>query len=169
MTIDLEAIVKRAEAATPGPWQWFGNTKQFNCYLATIHGGRRFVLQFDRWGMSSAQPTFQVYSERNGLMVKLAKLPEELGPKFEADHRRDFCGIAHPDAEFIAHARQDIDDLLAEVDRLQSENESLRRSAEFACEEPCGRCGPCDAAKDYHERQHELEQAEGEALQEAYR
>jgi len=30
-------------------------------------------------------------------------------------------GIAHPDATFIASARQDVDDLLSEIDRLTAE------------------------------------------------
>ncbi len=35
-------------------------------------------------------------------------------------YRADIVGLRFPNAEFIAHARQDIDDLLAEVDRLNS-------------------------------------------------
>lgn len=37
-------------------------------------------------------------------------------------YRADIVGVRHPDAEFIAHARQDVDDLLALVDELSSES-----------------------------------------------
>lgn len=36
-------------------------------------------------------------------------------------------GLKSEDAEFFAHARQDIPDLLAEVDRLRAENKRLER------------------------------------------
>lgn len=35
-------------------------------------------------------------------------------------YRGDLVGIRNPDADFIAHARQDVDDLLAEVARLRA-------------------------------------------------
>lgn len=41
-------------------------------------------------------------------------------------YRADIIGIRHPDAEFIAHARQDVDDLLAEIDCLRAELEAAR-------------------------------------------
>jgi hypothetical protein len=60
-------LVKRARASlvgvTEGPWQWFGNTKLNEVYLATKDRGRILVMDFVRWGMSGAQPRFQVALE----------------------------------------------------------------------------------------------------------
>lgn len=115
--LDLEPIRKRAEAATPGPWRWFGNAKARTIYLATTHSGRRFVMRFARWGAQSAQPMFQRYAPDGsfGLMVKAKELL-----KFEVPYRKDISGIDNPDAEFIAHAREDVPALIAEVEQLRA-------------------------------------------------
>ena len=121
------------ESTTPGPWQWFGNTKQYEVYLATKHSGRRFVMDFVRWGMGGAQPRFQVTIDGNeaggGVMRSIAQLAEGdanakgrlplLGPLFEVDYRRQFVGIGHPDAQLIAAAPTLTRKLLDEVDRLR--------------------------------------------------
>lgn len=130
----IQAIEARASAATKGPWQWYGNTKFGDCHLATKTGGRVFVMGFSRWKMTSAQPEFQLrFDNGDGIMCKLSDLtdpglglPQGMGPVFEAPHRQDFVGIAHPDAEFIAHSRQDVDDLLEDNRRLREQNTSLR-------------------------------------------
>src|SRR5690606_27785976 len=54
----LDEIKARANAATPGPWGWFGNTDVKDLYLATKQWGRHYVMGFRRWGMQSAQPEF---------------------------------------------------------------------------------------------------------------
>jgi len=132
-TFDLEAIEARANAATPGPWEWFGNTKTHTCHLSTVHGGHRHVLNFWRWGMNAAQPAFQValgppIVAGDGCMMRLSEMEHEcpeLGPRFEVEYRRDFYGIAHPDAEFIARAREDVPALIMEVKRLEVEVQAL--------------------------------------------
>lgn len=99
--VDLDKLETIARAARPGPWQWYGNTKMYSIYLATAHSGRVLVMDFERWGMSGAQPRFQV----DHRMVRLGELGMQespLGPKFEVPYRRDFHGIGHPDAEHIA-------------------------------------------------------------------
>ena len=105
----IEEIRKRLEAATPGPWAWFGNTKVHSLYLATVRGGRVYVMQFARWGMGSAAPRFQV----DHRMVRADTLV-----KYEQPYRKDVAGINHADADLIANAPADIAFLLAEVDRL---------------------------------------------------
>ena len=78
--IDLDAIRRRMDAATPGPW---------------MHGTDGLV-----WPPRMGDPV---------------------------------SGSAHlADAAFIAHARQDVPVLLAEVDRLRAQ-----------LGEPCGSCHPC--------------------------
>jgi len=121
MQIDLDALERKARAARPGPWQWYGNTKMHSVYLATVHGGRVFVLDFERWGMRGAQPRFQM-DRRMVELGELAKQEHPFGPKFEVPYRRDFHGIGHPDAEHIAANSPEITlGLIARIRELEKE------------------------------------------------
>jgi hypothetical protein len=120
-------LKKLGEAATPGPWEWFGNTKMHEVYLATTDRGRVFVMDFARWGMRDAQPRFQVRlndEPGSGIMRTLGELAETehpLGPKFEVSYRRQFVGIGHPDASFIAAANPAVVlSLLARIERMEA-------------------------------------------------
>lgn len=121
----LAEIEARDQAATPGPWAWFGNTDVRDACLATPDRGRLYVMQFARWGMASAQPVFRDDAARQ--MVKASEVPVyEVAPKASSRddprvYRADISGFRNPDAEFIAHARQDVTDLLAEVGRLREQ------------------------------------------------
>lgn len=95
---------------TPGPWGWFGN-RGGGLYLATVHGGRQYVMGFKRYGMTGAQPVFR----RNDHMVPAAELVEfQVGDRTvrgfkEADkdgsvYRYDVSGIDNADARLIAAA-----------------------------------------------------------------
>lgn len=123
MKVDLDELERKARAARPGPWQWYGNSKMHSVYLATVRGGRVFVMDFERWGMAGAQPRFQV----DQLMVRLgdlAKSEHPLGPRFEVPYRRDFVGIGHPDAEHIA--ANDPTTTLALIARIRELEKALR-------------------------------------------
>jgi hypothetical protein len=85
---------------TPGPWKWFGNLSTQEVYLATARHGRKFVMQFERWGMRGAQPSFQV---RNGAGDGTMKPCKELAVR-EVPYRGDIVEIDHPDARLIAAA-----------------------------------------------------------------
>lgn len=91
---------------TPGPWQWFGDTKHGAPYLATVHGGRRYVMDFVRKGMNRAQPRFQI----DGIMEPASDLaiyevaPLATSADDTALYRHDIIGIRHPDAQLIAAA-----------------------------------------------------------------
>jgi hypothetical protein len=92
---------------TPGPWGWFGSTRNGNSiYLATVHGGRRFVMGFKRKGMSGAEPTFQI----NKRMVPASDLavyevcPEATSASDERVYRHDIIGLRSADARLIAAA-----------------------------------------------------------------
>lgn len=125
---DIAKLRAIAEAATPGEWQWYGNTKMREVYLATVDRGRVFVMQFERWGMAGAQPRFQVrlsVDEGGGIMRNLDELGD-LGPKMVASHRNGFVGIAHPDATHIAtFSPPTVLSLLDEIEALRRDVERL--------------------------------------------
>lgn len=83
MTIDLNAIKKRAEHATEGPW---------------------YFTEFDRYHIS---PDIE-----DGMEIAEA--------------------YAEHDAAFIAHARQDVPALIAEVERLRTQQARLIAELEKA-------------------------------------
>ena len=135
--IDLDAIRQRAADALPGPWHWGGNVETHHFRLTAPQGrnGRRGlyeVMDFVRWGMRSAQPRFLNLVEGGHWMEKASEMPIfEVCPdatSFDDPrvYRGTLVGIRHPDATFIAHARQDVDDLLAHIDQLQAELDSIR-------------------------------------------
>jgi len=94
---------------TPGPWGWFGNLYAGSPILATRHNGRRYVMQFARFGFQGAQPRFQLnhrmvdgtelarfeVGDRDVLGLKAAK-------KSASVYRYDMIDIDHPDARLIA-------------------------------------------------------------------
>ena len=123
MTPDrLNEIRALLVGATPGPWRWFGNTNVRSLYLATVHHGRRFVMQFGRWGTRDAAPLFHVVTTSgSGVMVRADEMV-----RYEAPYRKDVDGIDHPDAKLIEAAPSAIADLLAEVDRLTTERDEAR-------------------------------------------
>jgi hypothetical protein len=88
--LDLDAIRAREAAATPGPW----------VAVNTLDEDSEWASEFD-------DPMVVTEDSTPGIYTAIAK---------------DICqgatdGVA--DAEFIAHARQDVADLLAEVDALR--------------------------------------------------
>lgn len=122
-TKDIEAIRKRAAAATPGPWTWDGNIDIKQVALTTVRQGRQYVMSFRRWGMQGVQPEFRI----DGILTPAAELPiydvapEATSREDPSVYRADFSAMRHPDAEFIAHARQDVADLLAYIDELEDQ------------------------------------------------
>jgi len=135
---ELEAIEAREKAATPGPWVWEIRAATRQAYLWTTHSGRYYVMGFQRWGMNSAAPTFQVYEKCQGPvdergskgMFRADSLTKSLPGKEYNVGYDDY--LDHPDAEFIAHARQDIPALIAENKRLSAEVESVKRERDAA-------------------------------------
>ena len=95
---DLTEIEARVNAATEGPWYW--RNSDINVYL--LGARSRAVMTFKRMGKQSAQPEFR---DDDGLLHGVQK--------------RNIYDFA--DADFIAHARTDVADLLAEVKRLRAD------------------------------------------------
>ena len=120
----LAAIQQRTDAATPGPWLWNGDVDNHSMRLSAVHSGRYTVMDLARWGMGSAKARFQIKSR--GMvpaneMVQYevcADATERSDPRV---YRGDYKAIRHPDAEFIAHSRTDVDWLLAEVVLLRGQ------------------------------------------------
>lgn len=152
----LDEIKARAAAATPGPWMWEGNTDTRQISLATKYWGRWVVMGFRRWGMQGAQPMFAQGrkpgppEDRKGdwgpftngdpgrltdaeRLARYEVCPTATSRKDQRVYRADLNGIRNADATFIEKSREDIDWLLAEVDRLR---------ALVACE--CNGGKPCD-------------------------
>lgn len=73
-------------------------------------------------------------------------------PEIVAGHWRDY-GVIDPDnADFIAHARDDIPALLVEVDMLRTENAALRKLARGVANiqiPPDERCQACHSAQNH--------------------
>lgn len=114
----LAEMRARHEAATRGPWRWFGSggrrRKEVNLYLATTHSGRRYVMDFIRSGMGGAQPRFQPGAYRG--MVPARDLLQ-----YAVEYRDDITGIDCADARFIESSWSDVADLLDEVTRLRAQ------------------------------------------------
>lgn len=102
----LDEIEKRTEAATPGPWDTANDWRECAIYSITqnnIYGvGVRVVQSGNQNNYGCFDPA--IYGRENKMH----------GVTYEHD------------ARFIAHARQYVPELLAEVRRLKAENERLR-------------------------------------------
>ncbi|MCL2183367.1 MAG: hypothetical protein FWB85_07860 [Chitinispirillia bacterium] len=138
----LTEIRERAEKATPGPWEWEVKKDCRDVKLLTAHSGRYYVMNFERYGMDGAAPSFQVYEKYDGALhergsqgMRRADALAKSKPGMEHHHGYDDY-IDHPDAIFIEHSRQDISALLehiAEQDALIKKLDAdRRRMAEIA-------------------------------------
>ena len=107
-----DEIKARLEKATKGPWYWNVNPKHKQIEL---RNGGNIVMDFIRWGMGGAMPRFNI----RGLMRKASELTSNWPGR---DHHASWAQqLSNPDAVFIAHAREDVPWLLAEVARLRAE------------------------------------------------
>ena len=137
MTDRFDEIKARRDAATPGPWGWFGNTEVRHIYLATKQWGRQIVMDFGRWGMQSAQPRFvtgrKVTSNPQGMrdftcglmtdaddLARYEVAPNATSRKDPEVYRADITGFRSDDATFIEHSRADVEWLIGEVERLRA-------------------------------------------------
>jgi len=128
----LDEIRARLNAATPGPWEWDVNSKCHIAKLMTTHSGRYYVMEFMRWGTNSAAPSFQVYDRYEGDvrergshgMVRADKLLKSMPGREHHIGYDDY--IDHPDAELIAHAYQDIQELLEYISELDAARKEER-------------------------------------------
>lgn len=105
--IDLEAIEARERKATKGPWESISSS---------LDGTRQCMVLVP-------------VKNEDGLRYAVASATDELKPTagFYSAFDEQSPGEAHANMDFIAHAREDIPALIAEVRRLR---EALR---EIAC------------------------------------
>lgn len=120
---DIDAIRIRANAATPAPWLWRGNLDAHQILLVSPRvPGERTVMDFVRLGMQRAAPRFCVnrgFMHRADAFAVFEVCPEAENRQDRRVYRGDIIDLRHPDAQFIAHARQDIEDLLAYITHLE--------------------------------------------------
>lgn len=170
----LEEIKKALEGVTPGPWKWFGNASSNHVYLATTHSGRRYVMDFVRWGMRGAQPRFQ--PAKGGMIDAKDLLQFEVGDRdivgMEAAkkdgsvYRYDVRGIDCPDARYIAAVNPAvITELIYTLESLQRENEELRKDKDHIEAEKAGIAKIALNNVDYWKSQAEAAEAEVKHLQ----
>lgn len=116
-TATLDAIRARWEAARPGPWMWKGNLSAQSICLMSRRGWGDTVMDFRRWGMSGAQPAFNI----DGLLYRAfqGKDGKSLMVAPESWNAWNIRGIDHPDAIAIAAAPQDVQTLLDIIDTLR--------------------------------------------------
>lgn len=133
--LDLDAIKARLDAASPGPWRWYGNTR-YTMYLVRWGDcGWEIVMSQTRKGMHDAALQFNT----DGRLVRADTLAvyEVCRDATSADdprvYRHDIVDIRHPDADLIAHAPTDIAALIAEVERLRAEHWRLVRRVRDMC------------------------------------
>jgi hypothetical protein len=125
--LDLDAIRKRCEAATPGPWETW-----------SVSGGEVKVL----CGVEERTSCSRSYRDGGHEICSTDSMDyDQDGISVDED---EALAKATADAEFIASARQDVPTLLDEVERLRAQNANLRGAMdaqdhrEKAAGEVCG-------------------------------
>lgn len=108
--LNLDKIQARADAATPGPWYDAGAGILRAVHTRTV--GRKHIREVrdDIYLLSGAM--FDTYEDFEG------------GPDLNGEP----CVDSYYDAQFIAHAREDVPALVARVRELEAENAKLRTS-----------------------------------------
>lgn len=110
----------------------------------------------DTWGnpqtdprMAFADPKYMHALDARDLAI-FEVCPEAISRDDARVYRADIIGVRHPDANFIAHSRQDVEDLLALVYKIRERAESWIDDFEDLTDEECseGPGCPCCHARD---------------------
>lgn len=123
---------------TTGPWEWYGDPAHEGVCLATVHGGRRRIMDFVRQGMNGAQPRFR---NEKGIMVPASELCRfavgdegivglKSAKMNNSVYRYDISEIDHPDARLIA-AAPDMLEALKLAEKLYQIGEGLLTKDEW--------------------------------------
>lgn len=116
-----EGLRALAEAATPGPWQWWGNVDYpGRIDLATVGFGTTIVMGFHRAGMQGAEPHFYNRdpdeARDKGWLSGTYVKARDCAVK-QVDYRGDIRYLDNADAKWIAAASPDM--VLALLDRIE--------------------------------------------------
>lgn len=120
-SLDLEAIRKRCEAASPGPWTYrvehrpWSEFAHYQIQTAEPHPAHPWSPRFLAWMNGGREIAKNVWRD----------LPDHKRALL-VDHGVREERHVEPDAIFIADARSDVPLLIAEVERLRAEVERLR-------------------------------------------
>ena len=125
MMSTIDEIRERLADVTPGPWEWRGNVDTHNVHLRGMGPGRPDIMSFRRSGMQGAKPFFCDLRDRgmitDGYKMAVFEVCRDASERSDPRvYRGHVVGFRHPDATFIASARQDVDDLLAYIDHLNA-------------------------------------------------
>jgi hypothetical protein len=128
MQVEYTRLMELDDKRMPGKWQWFGNAHCEQLYLATVNQGRRYVMDFVRWGRSGVQPRFQPDS---GMVDAKELVTFEVGEngtvgvtaakKDKSIYRQHIEGIACADAQLMA----EIPNMLDLIKAQHAENKRL--------------------------------------------
>jgi hypothetical protein len=123
---EIERLKALAEKATPGPWRWILSAKSKDVRLESGGTpGHELVMDFTRWGISGAAPRFS----NGGLMAHAQKWAQNVPGR--EHHSHWYQTVAHPDAAFIAAAREAVPALIADLERAR---ELLERTLSQLCD-----------------------------------
>ena len=111
---ELDAIRARADAATPGPWRYVRDTDGYRDAGFFVEPAGDIDFDWDDYIVAACDTRTIV--EEEGIDWEARGLPGNPG----------FGVMKLNDADFIAHAREDIPALVAEIDRLRAENDQVR-------------------------------------------
>lgn len=115
----LEAIKARRDAATPGPWYWGGNiTFPGGIDLRARVSNTPIVMNFRRSG-NGGEPCFWKRDPRKDPALHGEYQRARDIAVREVPYRGDVVRLDNADAEFIAHARADINWLVDEAEALR--------------------------------------------------
>lgn len=162
----LEQIKAREQAATAGPWEtrvaymaagvndgtWSASHSVPLGRCAFCHHDGTFVRSFvNPQGQTMHMHRFAGNDELDEWHTIYALTGDQIAGSYDYDSG-GICSTP-ADAGFIAHARQDIPDLLAEIERLNG----LIKQAEWAGDRgvECGDCPWCGASEMYDKQRHE--------------
>ena len=130
MTDRLDKIKARLEAASPGPWRARRAPWEF------LAGGKQNEWQHpEHWGIAAGSETW--FDNAGFFHPDNARYVMDETNVVEIGYDRDYCyavaGIKRePDADFIAHAPDDIAYLLSEIELLKKQNAALAAAVSAA-------------------------------------
>src|SRR4051812_14200207 len=105
MTLDLDQIRARAQAATGGPWELVTDSCDCGDGYGCPHGTFPYALRLPEHTVRDGDRDCEPGDPRDSYRHSASEISD----------------LTMATAEFIAHARTDVPSLLAEIDRIRAE------------------------------------------------